>query len=175
MNKTQKSPLSTTLKILGIIFDVILVFIIVISLYTSIAKSVTGKPYATVFGITSAVVHTGSMEGDKEDSIEGNSLIFTVERKEYELGDVVTYYAGGSTVTHRIIEVKEYTFVMKGDANSGIEEIAKETVIGEVFLSIPKVGYAIRYIQANPLILMAIVFVCAAVIFLPIIFKKEDA
>ena len=171
---TKKSPLSIILKILGIILDIILVLIIVFSLYTVIAKGVTGKPYAKVFGITSAVVHTGSMEGDREDSIEGNSLIFTVERKEYELDDVVMYYTGGSTVTHRIIEIKENTYITKGDANSGQEEIPKYAVVGEVFLSIPKVGYAIRFVQNNPMILMTVVLACAAVIILPILFKKDS-
>lgn len=176
MNTPQKkSPLSIILKILGIALDVILVLIIVFSLYTAIARGITGKPYAKVFGFTAAVVQTGSMAGDREDSIEGNSLVFTIEQSEYHIDDIIMFEDGNNTVTHRIIAITENGFTTQGDANSGSEDIIPHQIVGKVFLTIPYVGYVIRYIQANPIVLMVVVLVCALIIILPSLFKKEKS
>ena len=172
----MKNKLKTVLKCLGITFNVILVAIILINLYTLSVRLITKKSIVSVFGITNAVVDTGSMEGDKPDSIPAKSLILLVKSREYEIGDVVMFDTGSRVpTTHRIIGIDDDGFITKGDANNteDKERVQNSEIYGKVFLIIPNVGYAISWLK-TPLGSMLLVVICFLLIGAPIIFKSES-
>ena len=74
-------------------------------------------------------VKTGSME----DNIHTGDYILIYNKKDYKVGDIVTYQKGNYHVTHRIISKEGNKFITKGDANNTPdEEINKKAIIGKV-------------------------------------------
>ena len=98
-------------------------------------------------------VQSGSME----PKIKLGSLVFVKPAQNYNPGDIVTFrvQGGKTTVTHRILETREVngetTFTTKGDANeeSDTQDIAKDTIVGKVFLTLPLVGFPIGYAKTK--------------------------
>jgi len=77
-------------------------------------------------------VKTGSME----DNIHVGDYILIYKKKNYRIGDVVTYQKNNYFITHRIIEKNGNKIVTKGDANNTIdEEIDVKEIVGKVILS----------------------------------------
>ena len=74
-------------------------------------------------------VETGSME----DGIHAGDYILVLKKKEYKLGDVVTYKIDGGFITHRIVEKNGDVIITKGDANNiEDEEITVDNIVGKV-------------------------------------------
>lgn len=171
--KKSKIFLKNTLKWLGVAFNVLLVTVVILNLYTIAMRFITKKEVVPVFGIATALVETGSMAGEKNDSIEGFTLIFTVKSNEYEIDDIITFDTGGSVpTTHRIIGVEGELFVTQGDSNNteDIARVSKEQIIGKVFFTIPGVGYFVHFMK-TPLGMLILVLVCFLLIAGPTIFK----
>ena len=110
-------------KILRISFDIILIAIIILlSLYFLLRFM--GK--AEIFE-----VKTGSME----DGIHAGDYILIIKKKEYKVGDVVTYKKDGYHITHRIIEKNGENVITKGDANNvSDDEINISSIVGKVII-----------------------------------------
>jgi len=166
--------MSVAKKIFDIISKVIigiLAVILLINTYTIIARKVFKVPQPTVFGYSYAVVISGSME----PAISVNDMVFAKAQKEYNVGDVVTFYTGRSMVTHRIIEKAEDGFITKGDANNSpdLEPVPKEAIVGRIVYTLPNVGEYLLFMQ-SPLGMMILVLVALLIIEWPIIFKKKD-
>ena len=93
-------------KFLKIVFNILLTIIIVLLL--------------TYFGLRSANiikiynVETGSME----DKIHAGDYILMYKKKNYYVGDVVTFKVNDYYVTHRIVEIDGNKITTKGDANN---------------------------------------------------------
>ena len=74
-------------------------------------------------------VKTGSME----ENIHTGDYILIYKKKDYKVGDIVTYQKEGYHVTHRIIEINGNKVITKGDANNTPdEEISINSIIGKV-------------------------------------------
>ncbi len=97
------------------------------------------KQEVSLFGFRLFYVVTGSME----PTLPVNSLILVQEREEYEVGEIVTYYAKDAQIlgrpnTHRIVAETEKDaqvwFTTQGDANPvpDPEPIQKKDIIGRV-------------------------------------------
>ena len=168
--------LKSTLKILTIILDVILVLVIVINLYNLAAKKMFGVKNPTFLGLTSAVVDTGSMKGDNPDSFDGNAYIVTFKQKSYEVGDIITFDTGGRIpTTHRIIGIEPEGYVTKGDANNTEDDwrVPDEAVVGKVIITIHGGGTVIKYLR-SPAGLTALAIIMALIFALPYILRKGD-
>lgn len=98
------------LRALEILITVILALLLAAEIYVLAAENIFKKQNATVFGFKTAVVLTGSMSG----TIEPNDLIVTRRQKSYSVGDIITYSAGGTPVTHRITAETEDGFTNPG-------------------------------------------------------------
>lgn len=110
----------------------------------------------SVLGITPMVVLSGSMSGEQEGHIEVGDLIFVrrANPAALEVGDVIAYMNGGTTVTHRITAIDTDTdgrllFTTKGDANNteDTSPVTEEQLIGLCFWRIPKVGDFALFLQ----------------------------
>ncbi len=175
MPKT-KQILKTTLRILSITLDVILVLIIVINLYNIAAEKLFGVRNPTFLGITSAVVDTGSMKGDNPDSFDGGTYIVTFKKGSYEIGDIITFDTGGRVpVTHRIVGIDDEGYITQGDANNTPDDwrVPDEAVVGKVILIIHGGGTVIEYLR-SPAGLTALAIVLVLIFALPYVFRKDD-
>jgi signal peptidase I len=120
------------------------------------------------------VVLSGSMEPD----IPTGSVIATIPREEYGVGDVVSF-SGRSVnetpTTHRIVNVDESGgkrfFVTKGDANDNEDllRVGEGEVLGEVFLVVPYVGYVLHELSTanGRAFLVATIIVLVALALIP--------
>jgi signal peptidase len=152
-----------------IIFTVLLSLLLIFNLITMVMRIVTGKSYATVFGITTAIVITGSME----PTISINDMVIIKEQNGYMVNDIITYLSdNGSLVTHRLIETTNDGYITKGDFNNTVDTeapISEDKVVGKVILTIPKIGLVIGYLK-TPLGMLCITFFVFFLIRVPSIF-----
>lgn len=116
---------------------------------------------------TFRVVLSGSME----PAIETGSVIATIPRAEYRVGEIVTFGGSGIPTTHRIVgteegENGEQLFVTKGDANEeeDFRRVSGSEVLGKVFLTVPKAGHALSMLESptgKALLITALVLLVA--------------
>lgn len=158
-------------KVISIIISCLLLVVLLISVYNVVAKSVFKVKNPTLFGFSSAIVITGSMEG----TIDIYDMIIVQNKAEYFVGDIISYRENTSTVTHRITEKNmDGTFITKGDANNSPDDkiIRQEEIVGKVVFVIPKVGKIIMFFR-TPFGLMLLVFTAIAVTLVPNIIEKK--
>ena len=115
------------------------------------------------------IVRSGSMQ----PALNTGDVIVTdlVPPGAVHTGDIVTFADPGRNdllITHRVVEVTHedstYSFVTRGDANTGTEHwaIAEQGQVGRFQLRVPKLGFALASLS-NPLVrstLVALALVC---------------
>ena len=71
---------------------------------------------------------------------------------EIKTGDIVTYHAGETRVTHRVIDITENNYITQGDSNEAADArpVTAEQITGKYLMKLPYVGYAINFIQTKP-------------------------
>lgn len=125
------------------------------------------------------VVETGSMS----PTIKPYSLIFVKPYKffeDYRVGDIVTFTdeTQNKSFTHRIVEIdkKNQCFVTKGDANSEVD-LGKTSVNyarGKVEVSIPYVGYLVKFLRYTPVkVAIAVIYIAWAAIEIELIIAER--
>ena len=124
-----------------------IIFVLAIFLIFRISFSLQKGEVPKVFGLTFMEVQTGSMEPE----IHQYDFIVNKEKKEYHVGDIVSFSYTlkqtnqNITMTHRIIEMKDDgKIVLQGDAVTAsenyetalnkdeIQEITSDKIIGKV-------------------------------------------
>ena len=111
-----------------------------------------------VFKMHPVVVLSGSME----PTYSTGSIIYykTVKKDVLKSGDVITFNTNSNSfVTHRIVSIKNDLYETKGDANntSDPNKIKYENIKGKVAnVSIPYVGYYIKFINDNLVIFVVL-------------------
>ena len=147
--KSQKNMEKKQLKnkwksALRIALLALLALIVGVNVYTLNASHLTGNTVPMPFGVGSAVVLSGSMEPE----ISVGDLLIITEAQSYQVGDVVVFQDGRSSVTHRIVSISEDKVVTRGDANNTEDApITLEQIKGKVTMVIPLIGYAINLIK----------------------------
>lgn len=140
-------------KIWGVFYNLLTTAIVFVAIIT--AFTVLQAPGGYRF----FVVQSGSME----PKIKTGSVVLVAPDSEYKVGDVITYKINPnadlkdikSTVTHRIIEVKDdegrKTLKTKGDANQSpdLEMATQNSILGKMRFSIPYAGYAIAFAKTQ--------------------------
>lgn len=127
----MKKQKSTASRVIGIILDVILILMALYIVGTLYLRNTTGNPHASIFGVTTHFVATGSME----PNIHEGDIIIVKKSEAYELGDVITYIReDGLSITHRIISVELDGYIVKGDANPEQDRgvVKDEQIVGKV-------------------------------------------
>lgn len=132
-------------KVFGWIGTGFLTLLVVMASWLCFDKFVLKHRVPSIFGYSSLIVSTGSMNG--LDMNEGD-LIIIKDTGDYEVGEIVTFFQDGDDIptTHRIIYYKDIDGVRywktRGDANNSPDErlITSDEIIGEVVLVIPYVG-----------------------------------
>lgn len=153
------------LGVLGVVFDLLLVVILLVSLYNIISRKLFDEPMPKIGGFGYAVVVSGSMEPE----ISISDVVYVKEKAEYVEGDIITFVDADSPskslVTHRIVEVKPEGYVTKGDANNAKDEglVELKNVKGAVIKTIPYFGASLLWVQKPVgmlcMILLALLFI----------------
>jgi len=104
-----------------------------------------------VAGIEPYVVESGSMQ----PTIETGSLCFinkNIKYQEIKENDIIAFKAlSGDKVTHRAISITSEGIETKGDSNENSDGIStkEDNYLGKNIFSIPKAGYAVKFIQTT--------------------------
>ena len=158
MEKTKRKKSDLAAVIIMIVLAVILISVLAVNLTLIIKGSIDPDNPPSVFGVAPLAVTSGSMEGDEPDSFGEGSLIFVrllseEEKQTLEEGDIVTFRASGSYVTHRIVsrnfDGETLTSVVtRGDANDATDgAIPLENIVGICTASAAGLGGFTMFLQ----------------------------
>lgn len=118
-----------------------------------------------IIGYRSYTVLSGSME---PKLYPGDIVIAKHKNKtDINVNDIVTYRDNeGVIITHRIIEETPEGYITKGD-NNNVEDaqiLTEDNIIGEVKLSIPKIGYVMEFLS-KPMVIATEMILLSVFIF----------
>ena len=158
MEKTKRKKSDLAAVIIMIVLAVILIPVLAVNLTLIIKGSIDPDNPPSVFGFAPLAVTSGSMAGDEPDSFGEGSLIFVrllsdEEKQTLEEGDIVTFRASGSYVTHRIVsrnfDGEALTSVVtRGDANDATDgAIPLENIVGICTASAAGLGGFTMFLQ----------------------------
>lgn len=135
-------------KIVGRVLLILLISLLIgLRAYSWNAKTLGGNLMPMPFGWGISVVLSGSME----PALSVNDVVIVREADTYEVGDVVVYQSGTtSLVIHRIISIDGETVVTAGDNNDGALDgpINLAAIKGKEVASIPFFGVVVRGIKS---------------------------
>ncbi|MCX6080776.1 MAG: signal peptidase I [Chloroflexi bacterium] len=75
------------------------------------------------------------------------AVVFVQKDIAVKPGDVVLFSAAIGPTIHRVVAVEDGRISTQGDANNAIDMEKINSVDGKVLFAIPKIGYAIDFIQ----------------------------
>ena len=117
-----------------------------------------------IFGYQSYTVLSGSME----PALPVGSVVYVnSNNKSPETGDIVTYLRSESVrVTHRVADVSEDGYILKGDANSSpdFNIVSQRQIIGVYAFHIPILGYILSAVQGRRAIVTLIILIVINII-----------
>lgn len=135
-------------KILKIVSNALVIFVVVLAILLHGLQFVGLKPYSVLSGSMQSVYPTGSLLYIKD-----------INPETLEVGDIITYkMAGGTLCTHRIVEIVPdeenphiVRFRTKGDENDTADPLVDyDSVVGKATFCIPLLGYLATYMAVPP-------------------------
>ena len=151
MTKQRSDKRSGILRITGLLLIGILIGGII---YHANASLLGRNPMPMPFGTGIAAVTSGSME----PALHKGDLIVVHREKAYKTGDIVVYISGRSLIVHRIIDMKDGQWILKGDANNTADPPVTPSVVkGKVAFHIPLAGEILQGIRTLQGLLILIV------------------
>lgn len=155
-------------KITGKVISVLLVLILAVNIYNIFMRQVKGVEQPTVFGYSTAVVISGSMQ----PAIDVGDMVLIHEQKDYEVRDIIMYRGERNFITHRIVARTENGYRTRGDSNNTEDpEIMREQAVGKVVMIIPGAGKAIGFLS-TPLGMCMLVLAALVILLIPNIKKQ---
>ena len=112
------------------IFIGILSIILLITIYSGIQIKLLKQDYANFFGYTMFEVQTNSMAR----TIYAGDWIIVKFDPDIKVNDIITYKKDNDFITHRVTEIKNQTYVTRGDANNtkDPDTVDRSDVVGKV-------------------------------------------
>lgn len=141
-------------KILKIIFDIVIYFLIaVISLYLCLViyqKVFMKSELLSINNYYIFQIASSSMETD----LHVGDYILVLKTDDYKVGDIITYEENGVYITHRIHDIDGDNIIAKGDANDSLDDsISKSKVLGKVLFKL----YVLTFVFKFKYIIIAII------------------
>lgn len=144
--------------IVMIVLIALLLPVLIVNLTLIIKGSVNRDVPPDVFGIAPMAVTSDSMNGERDGGFREGALIFVKildgdEVRSLQEGDIITFRASESFVTHRIVSVVRdegsvVSYVTQGDANDATDgAIAVDRVVGKCVGSINGLGGFAMFMQ----------------------------
>lgn len=131
-----------------------------------------------IFGTCVAMVGSDAMEGENEDSVSADSLVF-IKKADYEeiaVGDVVVYMINDSAIIGRVVsESSSGAFWVQGDnmENVYFAQLTEENLFGKVSASSDFIGNVMNFVL-SPVGIILFIGLPAAVCFYIIILEIRD-
>jgi len=150
--------MSTPMKISKLIYYFFLAIIAAIAVLLIVS----------VLPITGNIKFMIVLSGSMQPTIKTGSIVMTKPASEYKVGDIITFgpYSRTKTpTTHRIVEVKNGTYITKGDMNnaSDAKPVTQREIIGKVIFDAPYLGYVVGFTR-KPVGFVLVLLIPAAVI-----------
>lgn len=124
------------------LFNNLIMFVCMVVLWLLFAPTNLGGQVSYV------IVNGNSMEPD----FHLGDLTILRKAARYQVGDVVTYRDAEmqAYVIHRIIDMEQGRFVLKGDNNSWIDSYhpTGEEILGKLWLHLPKLGNTFKWLRS---------------------------
>ena len=130
------------------------------------------------------LIVTDSMDGDvteyEVDSFPANTLVMVEHIPEHEIrflrvGQVLSYHDGSTLVHHRIIQVNDDSFYVKGDNGHSTDKVMFGDVNGVVVGANSWMGSILSWLSSNFLLFLGIMFLlCCAIILRCTVYSKPD-
>lgn len=123
--------MQTAKKIIGIIVTILLGIIVTYNVYNLYSLKILHKDLATVNGYGILEVVSGSMEPTIH---VGDMIIINTKDKNYQEGNIITFYdSEGTFTTHRIIKMEGDKIVTQGDNNDSEDnyDLTRDKVVGK--------------------------------------------
>lgn len=166
----KKITFGDILSLVGkILFGAVVALLIFVAATLAYDKYVKKSPIPSFFGRSVLIVATPSMSG----SIEAGDTIIIKKSLSYEVGDIITYFPAGDTVsvTHRVVRKEGEKYYTKGDANvsEDPDPVFASQIAGKAIGRIPKAGIIIEWLKtwqgiafmvAVGAVIVALVMVC---------------
>lgn len=158
-------------KILQGAITLLLALLLLCNLYLIVMERMVGIENPTIFGYSTAVVASGSME----PALSVDDLVLNHAQSSYTEGDIITFRSGISLTTHRIVDVTESGYSTRGDANNTADPdaVAPEDVVGRVVGKLPRIGRVLSFFK-TPLGMMALVFAGILILALPFFSRRNS-
>lgn len=160
--KYDKSSIQNRRKRSELIKKVVGIFLIIIlyNLFLIMISKINRYEIPSIFGYKAYTISTNSMS----PTIKQGDIIIIKEIKDadLEIGDIITFYQNGETITHRISDTKiideQKNYITKGDNNNveDKERVQIEEIQGKYVLKIPILGHVISFLQNQVVILIVI-------------------
>lgn len=125
-------------------------------------------------------VQSGSMK----PTIPLYSLILVQPQNNYQVDDIITYKKPEDknnpkpkiTITHRIIEVKDNQFTIKGDANDAPDSqpTSLDLILGKVIFTIPLIGKPVAFAKTQTGFILLIVIPATIIVYSEIVSIKNQ-
>lgn len=136
--------LSVSSKVLLGAIIVLLAFVAAVLAYDKFVKK---SAIPSFFGRSLLVIATPSMTG----SVDAGDAIIIKKSATYEVGDVITYFPAGESVsvTHRIVRIEGEKYYAKGDANEAEDPdpIFSTQIAGKMTVRLPNLGIIIEWLR----------------------------
>ena len=109
-----------------------------------------------ILDINPYVIISGSMEPELP---VGSVCLVDCQQKEPEVGDIISYKAQDTIITHRVIEKTDGGYITKGDSNSVADPgiVKPKQIFGTCIYSVPKIGYAVMFMRTLKGIVLTII------------------
>lgn len=148
----------------------LLALLLIGNLYLLVMAHVMGIEHPVLFGYSTAVIASGSME----PALSVDDLIVNHAQSSYTTGDIITFDNGSGLTTHRIVDVTNGGYVTQGDANNAadLETVMPDMVVGRVVGHIPHLGRVLSVLR-TPLGMMLLVLAGWLIVALPFFFQKR--
>ena len=142
-------------KFLNILGKVILIILIGTLVYVSYMKFIKKEKVIRIGDYAILIVLTESME----PTIHENEMILIQKCDNYDLDDIVTYSdLDEALITHRIVQIDEYSFIAKGDNNHISDKNASlKNIYGKVIFHSKILGIFILYYLKFVILIFVIV------------------
>jgi signal peptidase len=154
--------------LLNIFYGIVTAILLIIAL--SVAISYFGFPS----GFKLFTVQSGSME----PTIHTGSIIISHHQSTYSVGDIITFAKSDdqTSVTHRLVEIKNDQFITKGDANNSPDSgtIDKKSIYGKTIFSIAYLGYPIAFARTQTGLIILIIIPSTIIIYSELVNIKNE-
>lgn len=166
MMEEKKQRLSL-MSIIRRIYDIIATLMIALAAIVAVLWICGIRPYAVISGSMEPAIHVGSV------CIVDQHASF----KDVSKNDIIAFRAGSDTlVTHRAVSITPEGIVTKGDANNTEDAtlVTDENFVGRTVLSIPKIGYIIRFVHTRRGLITAAAVLAAFILFGAAVSEKKE-